>query len=105
MSIDGETGNDNKSRHGSNALPRALRRHHKYRMKAKAKFVAKRIWGRGSLELSSDEVVVQATKNADHLAACSCEMCRNPRRSRWRRAKGKTRKELQAAKDLRDSVG
>ena len=50
---------------------RALRRHHKARMKQRARKVAK-IWGGVPLN--------HLDKHADHLAMCSCEMCGNPRR-------------------------
>lgn len=57
---------------------RAERRHHMFRMREKAKKVVNKIWGRtnGDLEL-------WARKNANHLKSCSCQMCRNPRRSDW----------------------
>lgn len=73
---------------------RAKRRYHKKRMKAKARDIVVNVW-RGILgDRYDDEVVRNMKKNADNLKVCSCEMCRNPRRSKWRRAKGKTRKEL-----------
>jgi hypothetical protein len=38
-----------------------------------------------------------ARKNKDHLAACSCDMCRNPRTSKAAKGKDKlTRQELRA---------
>lgn len=43
-----------------------------------------------------------AIKNADHLKDSNCQCCKNPRRNRWNPAKGKTRKEIQAQKDLKN---
>ena len=81
---------------------RALRRHHKRRMKAKARHVAGVFWGYARGDTRADRVVEHMVQNADHLKACSCEMCRNPRRSKWRRAKGKTQDEIQAIADLHE---
>ena len=54
-------------------MKRAIRRHHKARMKAKATAML-RSWGSDWLQ----------TRNighwADNLAKCSCSMCGNPRR-------------------------
>ena len=82
---------------------RAIRRHHKERMKAKARHIAGVVWRYVMGDTKRDDIVEQSIKNADHLKACSCEMCRNPRRSGWRKGKGKTIKEQQADDDLRDS--
>ena len=79
---------------------RALRRHHKERMKAKARHICTKIWREKNLS-----VIKRLTKNADNLKMCSCEMCRNPRRSGWYKGKrGWTLKEIQAEKDLRTNV-
>ena len=86
------------------ASPRAIRRHHKRRMKAKAILIARRVLGIVSLGLWSDDNAKAAAKNADHLASCSCAMCCNPRRSKFYSGKSQTRKEMQAERDLRDSV-
>lgn len=51
---------------------RARRIQDKLRMKAKAKRVGKINGLPGNWD-----------KLSDHLAACSCQMCRNPRRSTW----------------------
>lgn len=85
-------------------MPRANRRHHKERMKAKAKRIAGAIWGYALSGFERDDIVENAVKNADHLKACSCEMCCNPRRSGWVKGKGKTFKEIQAEDDLRDEL-
>lgn len=82
---------------------RAIRRHHKQRMKAKARYIAGVIWRYAMGDTKSEEVVESMERNADHLKACSCEMCRNPRRSKWRKNKGKTIREEQADDDLRES--
>lgn len=66
---------------------RALRRHHKDRMKDKAKSVLK-FWFK---EPTESEV----GKHADNLAVCSCEQCGNPRRTSY---KSLTRQEMVAPK-------
>ena len=76
---------------------RAYRRHHSRRVKIKAKHVAKSIWG-----AVSKEQIDHAVKNADNLKYCSCEACRNPRRSGWRKNKGKTIREIRADEDLHE---
>lgn len=81
---------------------RATRRHHKQRMKAKARFVSGVVWGYLSGDAMRVDIVDRSEQNADHLKACSCEMCRNPRRSKWRRARGRTVQELQAIEELRE---
>lgn len=50
-------------------MKRAIRRHHKERMKAKARRLFKG--------------TKCPDKYADHLAVCSCWMCGNPRHSRF----------------------
>lgn len=78
-------------------MKRALRRHHKERMKRWAKRIVSVIW-------KSVEPPERFMKNADHLKNCSCEMCCNPRRSGWRKSQGKTRKEIQVETDLREAL-
>ena len=57
-------------------MSRAIRRHHKSRMKAKARAIVK-IWNASSgVKLPIDKLEA----HADHLKACSCYMCGNPRR-------------------------
>ena len=56
-------------------LKRALRRHHRARMIAYAREVTGRFWG-----FTPDELRRKAVRIRDHLAACSCWMCGNPRR-------------------------
>jgi hypothetical protein len=58
---------------------RALRRHHLYRMKAKAR----RIYRIQNNWMSSEipkEFEEAAEKRADYLKTCSCSMCGNPRK-------------------------
>lgn len=52
-------------------MKRAWRRHHLARMKVKAKMVGELHGIPGNWD-----------KEYDHLAVCSCHLCRNPRRSR-----------------------
>ncbi len=83
-------------------MSRAIRRHHKGRMKKHARFVAAVILRYGAGDTRHDAVVESMVTQADHLKACSCQMCCNPRRCGWRRAQGKTRKELLVENDLRE---
>ena len=85
---------------------RALRRHHRARIQAKALRLLRqrRAWSE-SLPALSDPCVY---RRAEHFAACSCPMCGNPRRHRaWaNRAQwnGRTRAEYLAALDEREQV-
>ena len=63
-------------------MKRALRRHHKFRVRRKAKRVMQMLLD----DHYSDEIAI---KVAEHLAACSCWMCGNPRK--WGE---RTRKEI-----------
>ncbi len=54
---------------------RAIRRHHLDRMKSKAKHIRSIIWG-----WEDADVDYKAALSANHLAACSCPMCGNPRK-------------------------
>lgn len=87
--------------HEEPAKRRAVRRHHQKRLKNKAKRLAKQEGVRWDY---SHDMATYYLKNINHLKSCSCEMCRNPRRSGWRRAKGITRKECQAEHDLIDQA-
>ena len=70
---------------------RSIRRHHKVRLRRKAKKIAKLF----SLSTSKEDVEKfadnHAKHNADNLASCSCSMCGNPRRH----AKGKDKLTIQ----------
>lgn len=50
---------------------RALRRHHLKRMKKKAEYISKSVWGLDGNVLN---------KSYNHLKTCSCLMCGNPRK-------------------------
>jgi hypothetical protein len=69
---------------------RNKRRHHEERMKAKARKIAVEVRcmtvGNGYTKQHIENFV----KNHNNLQICSCSMCGNPRRSKW---KEKTRKE------------
>ena len=56
---------------------RALRRHHRARMKRRAQTVLKK-WGYPDHTDARD-----VGRHADNLAICSCHMCGNPRRTVW----------------------
>jgi hypothetical protein len=74
-------------------------------MKAKARHIAGTVWRYLSGDTNSPDVVEGVVKNADHLKACSCEMCRNPRRSRWYKGKEKrTRQERIAELNHREQA-
>ena len=74
---------------------RAIRRHHRKRMKAKAVRVFK-TWDRIATALLGFTPERSAGYYADNLAKCSCSMCRNLRRDH-----GDTRQEIIA--QIRDS--
>jgi len=74
-------------------------------MQAKARKIAERRWGDYLEDLIVGEVIDRIVQNCDNLATCSCEMCRNARRSKFTPNKGKTRQELQAERDLADELG
>lgn len=82
-------------------MSRATRRRQKFRMKSRARKIASEIWGNSGLP----EVVKNLVKNCDNLKKCSCEVCRNPRRSKWaKRADKLTRQEKIAELSLREQV-
>ena len=54
---------------------RAIRRHHYQRMKAKAEWVLKNMWGHKTLDDRQIGIAVST-----HCKSCSCPMCGNPRR-------------------------
>jgi len=61
---------------------RALTRHHKQRVKAKARKLALT----GTIYASQQdtaEIVSRWEKRADYLKLCSCSMCCNPRHDQW----------------------
>lgn len=64
---------------------RAYRRHHRERMKRKAKRLVAHVWRDGDEKLTR-----LMMNNADNLKVCSCEMCGNPRK--W--FKQRTRQEV-----------
>ena len=66
---------------------RAFRRHHKKRMKKKARNLVRNIWGYSH---GDDELVENIVHNCDNLKVCPGDCCKNPRRSGWSPAKGKT---------------
>lgn len=56
---------------------RAIRRHHRARVVERAVHIRRQWWSDCPDE---DELLLVAKKHADHLAACSCVSCGNPRR-------------------------
>lgn len=58
---------------------RAFRRHHRQRMIAHAYRKYQDWWWFDNEELTK----IYSVKNHNHLAACSCQMCRNPRHCGW----------------------
>jgi len=67
-------------------MKRALRRHHKQRMIARANNICNKIWYCNGVYVFSHE---QLSRLADNLKPCSCDMCCNPRRSPWTTKLGK----------------
>jgi hypothetical protein len=72
-------------------MRRAVRRHHKFRMRKKARRIFNS-WGNSTWGDYSHYSFLQEGKYADHLKSCSCHMCGNPRKF-WNE---KTRQELKA---------
>lgn len=80
---------------------RSVRRHHKNRMKQKARRISKiQAWYAGFDNMAKEREMC-LVKQADHLKSCSCSMCCNPRRSGWSPRKGKTLQEQN--QDIKDS--
>ena len=74
-------------------MSRAKRRHHKKRMKAKARKITGEIWGYSRGDTRRNDIVEDMVHNCDNLKVCSCDMCCNVRRNPW--AKGElTKQEL-----------
>jgi len=80
------------------------RRHHADRMLRKAKLIAKLQSGLGTwtgtnwAPVAPEQTAKRARRIRDHRCACSCQMCRNPRRSAL--TKGKKRPTLQERREL-----
>lgn len=55
----------------------ALKRHHAARMLRKSERITKLVWS----ECYPSEIARRARRIRDHRCNCSCQMCRNPRRS------------------------
>ena len=81
-------------------MSRAERRHHKDRMKAKARRIAREVWG--YKDEDGGQVVANMERCADHLMSCSCSMCCNVRRNGWTKGGGLTHAEQFAEADLRE---
>ena len=63
---------------------RALTRHHKQRVKAKARKLALTLTGTlYTPQQDTAEIVSSWEKRADYLKLCSCSMCCNPRHDQW----------------------
>lgn len=55
----------------------ALNRHHTARMLRKSERITKLVWS----ESDPSEIARRSRRIRDHRCNCSCQMCRNPRRS------------------------
>jgi len=75
---------------------RAERRHHKKRMKARARWVIRNRWS-----YSVTEDLSWAEKFGDHIKNCSCSGCGNPRQKPW---KYRTREEEISERDFQDQL-
>lgn len=79
----------NVSDAGSTPVPqpkqRALRRHHRARMYMHAKRILNEVWHEylWQKDLTNKEVHARIAARIDNFTKCSCEMCRNKRRSKW----------------------
>ena len=67
-------------------MSRSIRRHHKDRMKKRAKRIMR--------NHGYDNLDFFAIKNADHLKQCSGWCCKNPRKLHKNGKQGKSKKEL-----------
>lgn len=80
---------------------RERRRRDKERMKARAR----RVYGRirstslGWSQEEQDEWIQRQGRLADHIKACSCEACGNPRRSKWNKSERLTLQERRFLED------
>lgn len=59
---------------------RAQRRHDRARMYKKARMIQLSIW---TMDQSEEYLQWAACRIRDNLKICSCQMCCNPRRSKW----------------------
>lgn len=80
------------------------RRHHNHRMKNKAKYIATMVFGYTSSDTKHTGAYESIVKNADNLKQCSCEMCRNPRRSKFTKNMGRTLQEIKSELSFRDQI-
>lgn len=69
---------------------RAARRRQKISKQKKVENMVRNIWNNKNPSLLQDMI-----HNCDNVKICGKDCCKNPRRSGWSKAKGKTRKELQ----------
>ena len=74
---------------------RALRRHHKQRMKARARWVAKTMWH------YPEDQLQHADHFGDYITACSCSGCGNPRQRPWRY---RTLQEMNSELDFKEQM-
>jgi len=93
---------DSDASENQRSTKRAVRRHHKQRMRDKARFIVGVIWNYATGNTKRPDIVQDAVHNADNITQCSCDACCNPRRSKYREKKGKTLQELKSDYDLED---
>lgn len=68
-------------------MMRAIRRHHKKRVKRRARSIVRNCWCyTGDLATEVESAVV---KNADNLKTCNGCCCKNPRRNGWQGRQGR----------------
>jgi hypothetical protein len=81
---------------------RALRRHHRARMLARAESVQRKWWG--GIKVDPLKLALAARKLADNLKCCSCFMCGNVRRFGGWVAPKLARQEIVSRMTLREFV-
>lgn len=68
---------------------RAIRRNQRINKRNKAERIVRDIW-----QDRSPALIEQMMCNCDNLKLCGKDCCKNPRRSGWSKASGRTRREL-----------
>jgi len=74
---------------------RSLRRHHKRRMRERARWVARNMWHYPEDQLG------HVGNYGDYIKVCSCSGCGNPRQRPWRY---RTLQETASERDFRDQM-
>ncbi len=71
-------------------MSRAIRRHQKEKKRKYAERLVLETW-----RYRTPSLLIDMIHNCDNLKMCRRDCCKNPRRSGWSKASGKTARELQ----------